>query len=372
MKTVIFICICLFYIPVSSKCQEKISIFYNLDWEVTNQNKASFIRETEFDTTTLKQNGKVSDFDTTGKLLMEGYYSEGLRTGFFTFFYPNGIVKNKGEYLNAKRVGNWEYYYINGKLKQRIIFPHKKHETDFIVTEYYDRNGNQLIKDGSGKWENDSIQVFILDKASYQNLTGQFKDSLKQGEWELTRISDNKLLHSERFRKGNFVEATIFSPHSNSYGSLSSEVMTKFPDENQLKFTNTENFTLDTTVFGASLTHADFGTILKAVTGKDFQIQERVASYAYGNASLFEFISTNIRYPVNAMHQHISGTVYINVEIDASGNVGDVKILRGVQKDINNEALRVIQLIKDWLPAIQNGIKIQSTITIPVKFEIII
>jgi|GEM_PF-6010018 outer membrane biosynthesis protein TonB len=56
--------------------------------------------------------------------------------------------------------------------------------------------------------------------------------------------------------------------------------------------------------------------------------------------------------------------------IDSLGNPGEISILRGVHKDLDNEVLRVVQLIKDWLPAIQNSKAVQSVVTIPVRFEL--
>ena len=238
------------------------------------------------------------------------------------------------------------------------------------MVEYYDSKGNQLIKNGTGKWLNDSIERISLDKSSLNKLIGEFKDSVKVGEWKLYRVSDNKLIHSERFRKGKFIDGTVYEPLFNSYGTISSEMLNKFPDENKSRLNKTEDFKLDTTAFTASLIFSDVETIFKTVTGKDYKIKNRNACYPYGDNSLLEFIYKNIRYPISALEKRASGKVYISVVIDPFGKPKEIKILKGVQSDLDAEAIRVIKLITNWLPAIQDGKAVESTISIPIKFDI--
>jgi len=52
------------------------------------------------------------------------------------------------------------------------------------------------------------------------------------------------------------------------------------------------------------------------------------------------------------------------------GKTKEVKLLKGVRSDLDAEALRVIRLITNWLPAIKDGKATESTFSIPVKFEL--
>lgn len=365
-----FIILGLLVFSLNLMSQDKVTLDYNSDWEITKKSNATYYREVEYDLDNFRIHGKVFDYDTSGVLLMEGNYLNGIRHGDFTFNYLNGKIESKGKYLDNKRFGNWEYYYSNGKLKQIVNFPEIEGKFDFAVVEFYDRNGNQLIKNGTGKWINDSIQTGFFDQYSLKRLTGQFKDSLKSGEWQLVRISDGALMHSERFRKGRFTSATVFNTQFNYMGSMTTEVIDKFPDIYIGKFENTEQFKLDTTIFPEQLINSDVETIFRTITGKAFKIKNRKVGYAEGDYNLFEFIASNIRFPIRAIEEKVKGKVYITVVVDSLGNTKETKILRGLQKDVDNEAIRVIQLIKKWLPEIQNGKPTESTITIPVKFEI--
>jgi TonB family protein len=352
----------------SIKSQEKIKLFYNSDWKITNEDKAVYYRESEYDLNDFKLDGKVYDYTLSGNLMMEGIYLNGKRNGSFTFNYDNGKIKNEGNYENNRRIGNWKYYYANGQLKQIIIFKNVSNTNDLSVVEFYDREGNQLIENGTGNWINDSIQTGMFDLESLKTLKGQFKDSLKTGEWKLTRLSDNKLMHSERFKKGKFTSATVYNMQFNYYGTMTSEIINKIPDENFPKLEYTENFELDTTVFPETLLYSDVETIFKTVTGKEYKIQNRTAGYIYGDYNLLEFLSKNIRYPIPALENKITGKVYVGVVIDSLGYTKNVTLVKVVQKDLDNEAQRVVKLVSKWLPAIQNGQTVESTITIPVNF----
>ncbi|MFA5648007.1 MAG: TonB family protein [Bacteroidales bacterium] len=373
-KLILFLC--LLFFTTCLKSQERIKLFYNSDWEITNEDKATYYRESEYDLNNFKLNGKVYDYSLSGDLLMEGNYLNGVGNGNFTFYYDNGKVRNKGQYEKGRRIGEWEYYYNNGQLKQVVLFKGRDINSFavneyFIVNEYYNREGNQLIKNGTGTWTNDSIRVGMFDIRSLKTLVGQFRDSLKHGEWKLIRISDNKLMNCEHFVKGEFKGAEIYNAQGNYYGTTSSEIIHKIPDENNIKLARTEKFELDTTVFPKALLFSDVETIFKTVTGSEHKIQNRKAGYIYGDYSLLEFLAENINYPVNAFEKKIKGKVYVGVVIDSLGNTKNVKLVKGVHKDLDNEAQRVVRLIDKWMPALSDGKAVESTITIPVNFQLL-
>jgi TonB family protein len=118
------------------------------------------------------------------------------------------------------------------------------------------------------------------------------------------------------------------------------------------------------------LVSADVQTIVKTITGKDNKATNREGGFPDGDFTLFQFIAGKITYLVSALARRLQGTVYVSFSIDLEGYTKEVKILRGIEKELDDEALRVIRLIKKWLPAIQYGNPGESTITIPVKFQL--
>ena len=88
----------------------------------------------------------------------------------------------------------------------------------------------------------------------------------------------------------------------------------------------------------------------------------------YFNGNLVEYIQNEIDYPKFAKKDSIEGTVYISFLIDTLGNTYDHKIIRGVRDDLNNEAMRVANLILFEKPAMQKGRPIEVQYTVAIIF----
>ena len=206
MKKNILIFIYLFCISFLLEAQNKIKLFFNGDWKVTNKENAFYIREAEYDLQDFTLNGKVSDFDINGNPVMEGNYLHGKKNGMFIFYYRNGIIESQGSYIDNKRDGRWTYRYPNNQVKQSITFLNCNEKEPFIVNDYYDNRGKPLVKNGTGKWTNDSIsQSEAGSRVTLIKVTGKFKNSLKTGQWKKIQISNRRVLTVEKFRKGKLI-----------------------------------------------------------------------------------------------------------------------------------------------------------------------
>lgn len=369
MKLLIFLTP-FFLFSIICRSQEKIILYYNKEWKITTKDKAAFYREASYNLDKFELNGSVADYTMDGQKNMEGNYLNGHKNGEFVFYFPNGKIESKGIYQNKVRNGRWEYFYSDGNPRQVVVFYGANANNDFTVWDYFDKQGNQQVKNGTGKWVNDSITTGLFDHTSLKSVTGRFKDSMKIGLWQLTDLETHKIIHSERYNRNRFTGGEVWTAIAGDYGTIGSAMMPKFPDKYLGKFRNTESFELDETSFPPSLLDKDAITIFKTITGKEFKIQNRKVMYPGGDYELLEFIARNVRYPLSALQTKTEGKVYIGASIDSEGNLKDVKVLYGVNKDLNNEAIRVVSLIKKWLPEIQNGKAIASALTIPVKFEI--
>jgi TonB family protein len=89
-----------------------------------------------------------------------------------------------------------------------------------------------------------------------------------------------------------------------------------------------------------------------------------------GDSLLREFLRSNLRYPELSREMNIQGTVYIRFSIDKDGSVEKIKVLRGVDKSLDREAVRVIKRMPKWIPGESRGKKIVSDVTLPISFKI--
>jgi len=89
-----------------------------------------------------------------------------------------------------------------------------------------------------------------------------------------------------------------------------------------------------------------------------------------GQDSLDSFLRNNMTYPVQAKLNGIHGRVYVGYLIDKTGKIKNARILSGVNDDLNNEALRVVQLFPDWKPGTKGGDAVDVQYILPLDFVI--
>ena len=97
---------------------------------------------------------------------------------------------------------------------------------------------------------------------------------------------------------------------------------------------------------------------------------QEMPTFPGGEKELFKFLEKEMNYPDFALRNGIQGTVYLTFVINRDGSVGDIKLLRGVDDFLNNEAIRVVKKMPKWKPGIQNGNAVRVQLNLPVKFKI--
>jgi len=83
-----------------------------------------------------------------------------------------------------------------------------------------------------------------------------------------------------------------------------------------------------------------------------------------------DWVGKNTNYPTVAQENGISGRVYVEFTISKTGEVTDVKLLRGVDPLLDNEALRVIKASPKWTPGMQRGKPVRVKYQFPVVFRL--
>ena len=83
--------------------------------------------------------------------------------------------------------------------------------------------------------------------------------------------------------------------------------------------------------------------------------------YPGGNAALKKFINGNLRYPEEALASQVEGVVHVSYTVTNDGNVEDVVVKKGIGYGCDEEAVRVISLLK-YEPAHNRGFRVRSTL----------
>jgi len=98
---------------------------------------------------------------------------------------------------------------------------------------------------------------------------------------------------------------------------------------------------------------------------------DRPPIFLGGDDAFTSDIVKNLRYPVEALENGISGKVYVSFVVDKKGKTSNYKIEKSLGYGLDLEALRVLKLQPDnWLPAIQNGQAADIEVIYPVTFKL--
>ncbi len=65
---------------------------------------------------------------------------------------------------------------------------------------------------------------------------------------------------------------------------------------------------------------------------------------------MMKWLSNNVRYPESAQQNDIRGRVIVKFVVEKDGSIGHAEILKGVDRDLDREAIRVVKKMPRWQP----------------------
>jgi TonB family protein len=101
-----------------------------------------------------------------------------------------------------------------------------------------------------------------------------------------------------------------------------------------------------------------------------FVIVDKVPEYPGGDEARLDFLRENVKYPPEAKEKGIQGTVYVYFIVEKDGTVTNVKVARGVDKLIDDEAIRVTKMMPKWTPGKQKGKDVRVSYNMPIRFTL--
>jgi protein TonB len=82
---------------------------------------------------------------------------------------------------------------------------------------------------------------------------------------------------------------------------------------------------------------------------------EHMPMFEGGGAGIFKYLKENTNYPILAKEARIHGTVHLKFVVGKNGKIRNIEILKGVNKLLDEEAIRVVKSMPDWKPGTQHG-----------------
>ncbi len=108
----------------------------------------------------------------------------------------------------------------------------------------------------------------------------------------------------------------------------------------------------------------------KPVVEEVFRAVEQMPMFPGGDAALMKYLSSHIQYPTMAMENNIQGRVIVQFVVTKTGKIGEVKVVRSVDRDLDAEAVRVCKSLPDFIPGKMNGQAVNVWYTLPVTFKL--
>ena len=270
----------------------------------------------------LQWEGMLVAIDEDGNRVRQAYYQNGKRVGEELYYHPNGVVSRKAETFETKEaVTTW---YPNGQIRQIMTGTSDRKigtNSPEQVISYWDSTGQQLIDKGNGRAILVERRESHADTSAYTTFTeqGSYKDGLKHGDW-VGQYADGSYSYEEKYVDG------ILKEGQNKTGQA---------------------------------------PVVR------YTVLEQQPEFPGGMPGLGNFLSENLRYPVEAQKAGAEGKVFISFVVCTDGTLCDYEVLKGVRPDIDREALRVVKKMSGrWTPGVQRGKKVRVKYNLPINFAL--
>ena len=119
-----------------------------------------------------------------------------------------------------------------------------------------------------------------------------------------------------------------------------------------------------------SFTTAGAQNKAEANSGKVYETPEVMPEYPGGVPKLMEFLSANVRYPVEAQRSKIEGRSVIGFVVERDGSISNVSVTKGSYPLLDDEAIRVVKEMPKWKPGMINGKPVRVKFNLPIYFRL--
>jgi len=240
-------------------------------------------------------------------ILLSIYSISSAQNGVVKSYYPDGSVQSEISYVNDILDGSAIWYYPNGQLKSEKNF--SKGILDGWVKEYYESG---LLKE----------EYFV-------------KNGLKDGANRVF-YENGTLKVLSNYVNGNQTQLQLFDYDPN-YHPVVADTSKINPQQNKIKRSR-----------------------------NNYQCNVEICPEPVGG---LKSIQDNLVYPEHALRYGLEGTVSLTARISPDGNVSNTEIIRGMGFGCSEAAQEAVKKTK-FLPGENNGVPVESEITLSIEFKI--
>lgn len=94
------------------------------------------------------------------------------------------------------------------------------------------------------------------------------------------------------------------------------------------------------------------------------------AQFPGGTAAMIKWINENVQYPQTSIEMDEQGKVFLAFVVEPDGSITNIVVQRGVSKDLDREAKRVVRSMPKWVPGEAGGRKARTRCRLPINFTL--
>ena len=114
----------------------------------------------------------------------------------------------------------------------------------------------------------------------------------------------------------------------------------------------------------------DSSTTASETSETPLEVAEIMPEFPGGTEALLSFIKDNLEYPQKAIDEQTEGRVIIRFVVNSNGEISDPTILKGINKNLDQAAIDVINKLPRWKPGQQDGQPVSVRFTLPIVFKL--
>jgi protein TonB len=101
-----------------------------------------------------------------------------------------------------------------------------------------------------------------------------------------------------------------------------------------------------------------------------YTVVEDMPEFVGGKDAMYKYIGDNLHYPLTARRYGLEGTVFTAFVVEKDGDISNVKVVKGMSGELDDEAKRVISEMPNWKPGKQNGQLVRVRFVLPIRFRL--
>ncbi len=101
-----------------------------------------------------------------------------------------------------------------------------------------------------------------------------------------------------------------------------------------------------------------------------FVVVEEMPMFPGGDSTLLAYIIKNTKYPEIAKSNKIQGKVIVRFCVTSEGGVDRISVLKGINPELDAEAVRVVGTLPHFMPGKQGGRTVPVWYMVPIDFSL--